>query len=292
MKKLKKFILITGASSGIGEISAELLAQKGFHVFAGVRKSEDVEKLKSKALNITPVIIDVTSEDTINGAFAKISEITEGFGLSGLVNNAGIAVAGPMEFLPLDKLRYQMEVNVIGQVAVIQKFLPLLRKGQGRIVNISSVAGLASFPLNGAYSASKFAFEAVSDALRRELSLWGIPVSIIEPGVIKTPIWEKSVSLVEETIKNMPPQAEKYYGKFYQGAVEKMRKKVDEKGAKPEEVAEKILQALTAKNPKTRYLVGKDAFILSMIINLPDKWLDKLICKKLEPNKQLNVNKF
>ena len=277
-----KYIFITGASSGIGRISAITLAKNGFQVLAGVRKEEDAQKLRDENLNITPVFIDVTNQDSINEAFNRVSEIVGNNGLYGLVNNAGIAVAGPLEFLPIDRLRHQLEINVIGQVAVIQKMLPLIRKGQGRIVNTSSIAGFTAFPFKGAYAASKFAVEGLSDSLRRELRPWRIPVSIIEPGVIKTPIWQKSINLVEDIVAEMPPEAEKYYGVVYRNLLERTLKRVERSGAAPEQVAKAILHALTAKNPKTRYLVGKDAHFLSKILTkLPDKIVDSFICKRV-----------
>ena len=278
----KKYIFITGASSGIGKVSAITLAKKGFHVFAGVRKQEDAENLKIENPDITPIFIDVTNQDSVNGAFNKISEITADKGLYGLVNNAGIAVAGPLEFLPIDRLRLQLEINVIGQISVIQKMLPLIRKGQGRIINISSIAGFTAFPFKGAYAASKFAVEALSDSLRRELRPWKIPISIVEPGVIKTPIWQKSINLVEEIVAEMPPEAEKYYGAVYRNLLERTLKRVERSGSDPEQVAKAILHALTSKKPKTRYLVGQDAHFLSKILTkLPDSLIDTFICKRV-----------
>ena len=277
-----KYIFITGASSGIGRISAITLAKNGFQVLAGVRKQEDAEKLRDENLNIIPIFIDVTKQDSINEAFNKVSEIIGNNGLYGLVNNAGIAVAGPLEFLPIDRLRHQLEINVIGQIAVTQKMLPLIRKGQGRIINTSSIAGFTAFPFKGAYAASKFAIEGLSDSLRRELKPWRIPVSIIEPGVIKTPIWQKSINLVEDIVAEMPPEAEKYYGVVYRNLLERTLKRVERSGAAPEQVAKAILHALTSKNPKTRYLVGQDAHFLSKILTkLPDKIVDSFICKRV-----------
>ena len=249
---------------------------------AGVRKEQDAENLKAENPNITPIFIDVTKQDSINEAFNKIFEIIGDNGLYGLVNNAGIAVAGPLEFLPVDRLRLQLEINVTGQVNVIQKMLPLIRKGQGRIINISSIAGFTAFPFKGAYAASKFAVEALSDSLRRELKPWKIFVSIIEPGVIKTPIWEKSISLVEDIVAEMPPEAEKYYGTVYRNLLERTMKRVEKSGANPEEVAKAILHALNAKKPKTRYLVGKDAYFLSKFLTkLPDFFVDTFICRRV-----------
>lgn len=282
MSQKQKYILITGASSGIGEISAVTLAESGFQVIAGVRKEEDAERLRSKHKNITSVFIDVTNNDSINEAFNKITEIVGENGLFGLVNNAGIAIAGPLEFLPVERLRQQLEINVIGQVNITQHALPFIRKAQGRIANISSIAGFTAFPFKGAYAASKFAVEALSDSLRRELKPWGIPVSIIEPGVIKTPIWEKSINLVEDIIAEMPPEAEKYYGSVYRNLLERTLKRVQNKGALPEQVAKAILHTMTSSRPKTRYLVGKDAYFLSYCLTkLPDKCVDHFICKRV-----------
>jgi len=258
-----------------------MLAEKGFKVFAGIRKQEDAEKLEQENSEIIPVFIDVTSQESICNAFAQISERTEGQGLWGLVNNAGIAVAGPMEFLPIDKLRLQLEINVIGQMAVTQAFMPLVRKTSGRIINISSISGFTAFPFKGAYCASKHAIEALSDSLRRELRPWGIKVSIIEPGVIKTPIWEKSMNLVDDMVQQMPEAAEKHYGTVYKNLLGRTMQRVEKKGANPEEVAKAIIHALTDKKPKIRYLIGKDAKFLSKLIQLPDSIIDWFICKRV-----------
>lgn len=282
MSENKKYVFITGASSGIGKITAITLAKNGFQILAGVRKEEDAQKLKAESSNIIPIFLDVTNQDSINDAFNKIFEIIENNGLYSLVNNAGIAVAGPLEFLPIERLRQQLEINVIGQIAITQKLLPLIRKGQGRIINISSIAGFTAFPFKGAYAASKFAVEGFSDSLRRELKPWKIPVCIIEPGVIKTPIWEKSINLVEDIVEEMPLEAEKYYGSVYKNLLCRTMKRVENKGASPEEVAKAILHALTSKKPKARYLVGKDAYFLRYFLTkLPDKIVDSFICKRV-----------
>src|SRR5262245_5535409 len=182
-------IVITGASSGIGR--AMRLDQLGFHVFAGVRNPADGDALKSKSSErLSPVLLDVTSEDSIARAARSIGDAP----IAGLVNNAGIAVGGPLEMVPIPLWRKQFEVNVIGQVAVTQAFLPLLRVGRGRIVNIGSIAGRSALPFTSPYCSSKFALEGLSDSLRMELRQWGISVSIVEPGSIRTPIWEKSLA--------------------------------------------------------------------------------------------------
>src|SRR5215469_18875207 len=214
-------VIITGASTGIGEACALRLVSRGFRVFAGVRKELDGGALKQKASDrLTPIILDVTDAASIKSAAAAVAEALGGEGLSGLVNNAGIAIAGPLEFLPIDELRNQFEVNVIGQIAVTQAFLPLLRKGHGRIVNMGSIAGKSALPFIGPYCASKFALEALTDSLRMELLPWNIPVSIIEPAYVTTPIWQKSLQTGEKVAAMLPPQAHELYGH----AITSMRK--------------------------------------------------------------------
>lgn len=277
---MTRYILITGASSGIGRTTALMLAENGFTVFAGVRKEQDALDIKRE--NIIPVFIDVTDERLVGEAFGTIEETVGESGLYALVNNAGIAVAGPMEFLPIEKLRHQLEINVIGQVRVTQTFLPLVRKAHGRIVNISSIAGFTAFPFKGAYSASKHAFEAVSDSLRRELKQWDIQVSLVQPGIVKTPIWNRSLELFSQTICEMDEYARNYYGNYCDPLIEKMKKKVEKLAIPSERVAESVFKALNDKNPKTRYLVGKDAHLLNLLRFLPDKILDGILCSHLK----------
>ena len=183
-------VVVTGASTGIGEAAALHLKELGFEVRAGVRKDEDAERLRAQG--VSPLKLDVTDTSSVAAAAAEVGE--EVFGL---VNNAGVAVSAPVEFVPIDQLRRQLEVNLIGQVAVIQAFLPALRQSHGRIVNISSIGGRIALPLASPYAASKFALEAVSDSLRREVAQFGIEVSLVEPGGVKTPIWKKGTETAE-----------------------------------------------------------------------------------------------
>src|ERR687896_2441470 len=199
-------VLVTGASSGIGGATVLHLRELGFDAVAAVRKDEDAERLAGRG--VRAVKLEVTDVDSIAAARDELGEGP----LAGLVNNAGIAVAAPLEFLPLDQLRRQLEVNLIGQLAVTQAFLPALRAGRGRIVNVSSIGGRVALPLVGAYNASKFGLEAVSDSLRRELLPQGVDVIVIEPGGVKTPIWKKGNELAGEIAEDMPPDAERLYG--------------------------------------------------------------------------------
>jgi NAD(P)-dependent dehydrogenase (short-subunit alcohol dehydrogenase family) len=265
-------VLVTGASSGIGEATALHLRELGFDAVAAVRKDEDAERLAARGLRTAR--IDVTDVDSIAAARAELGDRP----LAGLVNNAGIAVAAPLEFLPLDQLRHQLEVNLIGQLAVIQRFLPALRAGRGRIVNVSSIGGRVALPLVGAYHASKFALEAISDTLRREILSQGVDVIVIEPGGVKTPIWSKGNELATELISDMPPEAASLYGSQIAAIRKETAKIADETGIDPSEVAKAIGHALTAKRPRARYLVGRDAKMRAPAAAvLPDRLLDRLV---------------
>lgn len=289
---LTRAVVITGTSSGIGEACALHLAQRGFRVFAGVRREEDGARLKQQASgHLTPVLIDITDATSIAAAAETVGGAAGELGLVGLVNNAGIAVAGPLEFLPIDRLRQQFEVNVFGHVAVIQAFLPLLRKGRGRIINIGSIGGRMSFPFSGAYTASKFAMEALTDSLRMELQPWGIAVSILEPGSVPTPGWEKSRIAGERLLEELPQQAREYYGPAMNALAETAKKIAKGAVSPPQAVAKVVEQALTSRRPKTRYLVGIDARIQAMLAKaLPDRLRDKLIIQRLGLPKEVKRN--
>src|SRR5919204_4783282 len=209
----ERAVLITGASTGIGEACALHLDRLGFTVFAGIRKEADGRALQAKASpRLTPLALDVTDQGQVTATVQTIESSLGAGGLWGLVNNAGIAVGGPLEFLPVDEFRLQLEVNVVGQLRVIQAVLPLVRRARGRIVNMSSVSGKLSAPFMGPYSSSKFALEAISDALRLELRPWGIMVSVIEPSNVATPIWGKSLQAGMAVIERLPARAREPYG--------------------------------------------------------------------------------
>jgi len=266
-------VLVTGASTGIGRATAELLHERGFRVFAGVRKQEDAESLR--AAGILPLILDVTDEKHIAAAARAIAD--DGGGLYGLVNNAGIASAAPLEFVPVDDLRHQLEVNVVGQVAVTQAVLPLLRAANGRIVNITSIGGLIAGQMLGPYNASKFALEAVTHVLRQELAPWGIEVVAIEPGVIATPIWSTSAASADRMLAPRLAEVTALYGAQIEAA-QKMAANGTKHGIPPLEVAKAVEKALTASRPKTRYPVGTDAKIgAALLARLPDRTRDRLL---------------
>ena len=275
-----KSVVITGASTGIGASCAHYLDARGFRVFAAVRKQEDAERLESEGSdNLSAVILDVTRQETIE----RSREIVEGElgerGLDALVNNAGINVSGPLEFVSLDRLREQFEVNVFGQVAVTQAFLEMLRQARGRVVNISSIAGRVTTPLIGPYSMSKFALESFTDALRGELLPWGVDVISVEPGAINTPIWTKALDAQPNRVDSLSERAKALYGQ----RIENLRKLAQQAAdrAIPADVVSKVIHhALTARSPRVRYLVGRDAYARAIMSRvLPTRWLDKLFLR-------------
>jgi NAD(P)-dependent dehydrogenase (short-subunit alcohol dehydrogenase family) len=274
-------VVITGASTGIGAASAVQLARRGFRVFAGVRKVADGENLKNQSAEIVPLPLDVTDAAQIAAAAECVTKAVGAAGLAGLVNNAGIVVAGPLEILPLDELRRQLEVNVVGQVAVLQALLPLLRMARGRIVNISSVNGRFTPPYMAPYSASKHALEAVNDALRSELRAWGISVSIIEPGATATPIWDKSLAAAQALANEVSDEHMKLYRSDLE-ALTAATRELARTALPVETVARCVVHALTAARPRTRYPVGLKANLLMRAYKwIPDRVWDWIVQRSL-----------
>jgi NAD(P)-dependent dehydrogenase (short-subunit alcohol dehydrogenase family) len=258
-------VLVTGASSGIGKECAFLLAAEGFQVFAGVRRQEDASALASAGhASLMPVILDVTVPSSISAALGTILEAIPVDADFALVNNAGIAVAAPLELLELDALRRQFEVNVFGHVAVTKAFLPLLRARQGRIIFIGSLFGKIGVPLVSPYSAAKFAIEAIADAFAIELWPWRIRVSLLEPGNIATPIWDKFKDHAHATRGTGDTESGELY-RDVQGSMLRLAEWFGRAGITPQRVARVVLKALCARRPRTRYLVGWDAKILGRI---------------------------
>jgi NAD(P)-dependent dehydrogenase (short-subunit alcohol dehydrogenase family) len=275
-------IVVTGASTGIGRATAIELDRIGYRVFAGVRKDSDAESIRGEGSDrLEPLEIDVADEASVAAAAKSVEEKIGDAGLAGLVNNAGIVVAGPLEGLPLDGLRRQLEVNVVGQVAVTQAFIPALRRARGRIVLMSSVGGRISIPFMSPYHVSKWGLEAIGDALRLELKPWGMDVVIVEPGAIATPFWQKGQDTADEVEGNMDPEMRRLYGEQLE-AVRGAARKSEAEGIPPERVAEVVAKALTSARPKTRYLVGRDAKLNARIRKIvPDRLFDRLISREL-----------
>jgi len=271
-------VFITGASTGIGAACARALAGRGWSVFAGVRRTEDGVALAAGAEGrIHPVLLDVTDRAQIKQVAQTVSELCGETGLQGIVNNAGIALAGPLEFLPMEAIERQFEVNVLGLIAVTQAFMPMIRAGHGRVVLMGSNSGFLCEPFLAAYGATKHALEAIADSLRTELRPWQIEVALIQPGSIRTPIWDKSRSATEKLFVGLPPQCEELYAAPI-AALRKMVEKIPAMAIPPERVAQAVVHALEARRPRTRYPVGLDSVLGSMIVRwVPDRLLDWII---------------
>jgi NAD(P)-dependent dehydrogenase (short-subunit alcohol dehydrogenase family) len=271
-------VLITGASTGIGRATALRLDAAGWRVFAGVRKEEDATALsEAGSERLAPLILDITDAEQIAAAAARVEAESEG-GLDGLVNNAGVAIPGPLETLAIADFRRQVEVNMTGHVAVTQALLPAVRAARGRIVFISSIGGRVALPLTGAYHAAKFGIEAVGDVFRQELRPWGISVSIVEPGSIDTPIWERGERTADEIATT---ERETLYGKAVEGYRKAIRETA-ERGIPPEQAAKAIEHALTSGRPRARYLVGLEAKVGARAkLLIPTRIFDRIVAKKM-----------
>jgi NAD(P)-dependent dehydrogenase (short-subunit alcohol dehydrogenase family) len=268
-------VLVTGATSGIGLVTSRLLAAEGFRVLGGAFPTEDTAALREAGG--TPVPLDVTDEASVRRARDEVSEALVGAPLWGLVNNAGIVGAGPIEYVDLTELRRVFEVNVFGLVAVTQAFLPQLREARGRIVNMSSLSALLAVPFLSPYNASKAAVEAISDSLRREVEHFGVEVVIVEPGVTRTPLWRHADAIDLGPFRSTP----------YAAALEKVHGTAVRKGGKgqpPENVARAIVQALTDPKPPTRIRVQrklKAKIRYSLLPLLPDRLIDRLVADRV-----------
>jgi NAD(P)-dependent dehydrogenase (short-subunit alcohol dehydrogenase family) len=275
-----KSVLVTGASSGIGRATVRRLDAAGWKVFAGVRKEEDAAALRAESSErLEPVMLDVLDADAIAAAAERIG--AEAGGLDGLVDNAGGAVPGPLEALPIEDFRRQVELNLTAQLAVTQAMLPAIRKARGRVVLISSMGGRVALPFTGAYHAAKFGLEGLGDSLRQELAPWGIKVVLVEPGSIDTPIWTRGEEDADKILSGASPRLHELYG----AAIEKYRKVVKdtaERGIPPEKVAAKIEHALDARRPRSRYLVGIDAQVMGRLKPfVPTPLFDRLIAQAM-----------
>ena len=274
-------VVVTGTSTGIGAATALHLADMGFHVFAGVRRAADGKALQERtSARLTPLIIDVTDGRTIAAAAAVVADTVGDRGLAGLVNNAGIGKPAPLEFQPMADFRTQLEVNLFGPVAMIQAFLPKIRTGGGRIVNVGSIGGMLVLPLNGAYSASKFGLRAISDALRLELRQWHIHVSLIEVAPVKTAIFGKTFAEIDALQDTL---GEAHYG-LYEQQIAAIRKAVEKAAAdadSPKVIAKAVAHALTSDKPKTRYLAGHGGRQTAIAAALPDRARDLALVREL-----------
>jgi NAD(P)-dependent dehydrogenase (short-subunit alcohol dehydrogenase family) len=274
----KELIVVTGASTGMGAATARELAHKGFHVLAGVRREADAEALVADGLEgLEPRILDITVESDVAAIADRVTNDPLHRPLRALVNNAGIAINAPVETLPIAEWRKQFEVNLFGHIAVTQALLPALLLSSGTVVNISSVGGKVVLPTYGAYAGSKFALEAVSDALRREVGHLGIKVVVVEPGAVKTEMAERGIATAEGLMANMTAAQLARYDDLA-AAVTAQARSFGEDGVSAEHAAKVIGKAATASRPRTRYTIGRDAAILLRISRVvSDRVLDRIV---------------
>jgi NAD(P)-dependent dehydrogenase (short-subunit alcohol dehydrogenase family) len=273
-----ELIVVTGASTGIGAATVKELAHKGFHVLAGVRREADADALRGLGIQgIEPRILDITVESHVTAIADRVAHDPQGRPLRALVNNAGIAINAPVETLPIAQWRQQFEVNLFGHIAMTQALLPALLNSAGTVVNISSVGGKVVLPTYGAYAGSKFALEAVSDALRREVGSAGIKVVVVEPGAVRTEIAERGIATSEGLMADMTAAQLARYGELMD-AVTAQARSFNDTGVSADAAARVIAKAVTASRPRTRYTVGRDAAILLRISRfISDRSLDRIV---------------
>jgi NAD(P)-dependent dehydrogenase (short-subunit alcohol dehydrogenase family) len=277
-------VVVTGASTGIGRATALFLDGRGYRVFAGVRKQADAEDLQRQSSDrLTPITIDVTDEESIASAKQQVTEAIGDEGLAGLVNNAGVGGGGgPIEHMALEDLRDTLEVNLVGQVAVTQAFLRLIRRGKGTIVFVASIGGRVASPFMSPYNTSKFGIEALGESLRHELRPWEIDVAVVEPGSIDTEIWDKGNEAIRERVGKMPEDARRLYGRQLERFGEVIKETAG-RGIPPEKVASVIWKAISSDHPRHRYLVGTDAKIGARLKGtLPDRAFSKLAGRQMK----------
>jgi NAD(P)-dependent dehydrogenase (short-subunit alcohol dehydrogenase family) len=280
--EIQELAVITGTSTGIGAATARELARRGFHVLAGVRRDRDADAIRGPG--IEPLIIDITNPDHIQALATRVHEDPQGRAVRALVNNAGIGVNAPVEAFAIDEWRRLFEVNLFGHVAVTQALLPALIRSKGRVVNISSVGGKIAMATYGPYAGTKFALEAVSDSLRRELAPFGVQVVVVEPGAVRTEMPGRAMATAHELASAMTPEQSQRYGGLVQ-AINAQTASHTKSGLPAEAAAKVIAKAITARKPRTRYTIGRDAALITRLARfLPDRTLDRVIAAALRPH--------
>lgn len=279
---MQELAIVTGASTGIGAATARELARRGFHVLAGVRRDQDADAIRQPG--IEPVILDITDREHIQTLAVRIDEDPQGRALRALVNNAGVQTNLPIEAFAIDEWRRMFEVNLFGHVAMTQTVLPALMRSSGRVVNISSVGGKVAMATYGPYAATKFALEAFSDSLRRELAPSGVAVVVVEPGAVRTEMLDRAIATANDLAPGLTPEHLQRYGALVQ-AVNTQAISSTKSGVPPDTAAKVIAHAITARRPRTRYTVGRDAALITRLVRvLPDRALDRVLTAALRPH--------
>lgn len=277
----REIVVVTGASAGIGAATAREMAARGFHVLAGVRRDTDADAIR--ATNLEPIMLDITDQSGISALVQRITEDPEQRRLRALVNNAGMGVNAPLETYPLSEWRRLFDVNLFGHVAMMQALLPALIESGGTIVNISSIGGKVAMAAYGPYAATKFAMEAVSDALRREVGPLGVKVVVVEPGAVTTGMLGRVDAAGQRVISGMTAEQRDRYAALMQAVISQAQASVPG-GAPPEEAARVIADAITSRRPRTRYTVGRStALVVRLVRFMSDRMLDRLLASNLKP---------
>ncbi|WP_437599594.1 SDR family NAD(P)-dependent oxidoreductase [Sorangium sp. So ce590] len=279
--EIQEIAIITGASTGIGAATARELARRGFHVLAGVRRDRDADAIRGPG--IEPLILDITSPDHIQALAARVREDPQRRAVRALVNNAAIGVNAPVEVFAIDEWRRLFEVNLFGHIVVTQTLLPALIRSKGRVVNISSVGGKIAGATYGPYASTKFALEAVSDSLRREVAPLGVQVVVVEPGAVRTEMPGRAIATANEIASAMTPEQSQRYGGLVQ-AITAQTAFYTKSGLPADAAAKVIAKAVTARKPRTRYTIGREAALLPLVRILPDWILDLLFAAALRPH--------
>jgi NAD(P)-dependent dehydrogenase (short-subunit alcohol dehydrogenase family) len=279
--EIQEIVIITGASSGIGAATARELARRGFHVLAGVRRDQDADVIRGPG--IEPLIIDVTNPDHIRALATRVHGDPEGRAVRALVNNAAIGVNAPVEVFPIDEWRRLFEVNFFGHIAVTQALLPDLIRSKGRVINVSSVGGRMAMATYGPYASTKFALEAVSDALRRKIAPFGVQVVVIEPGAVRTKIAGRAIATANKVASTMTSEQRQRYGRLVP-AITAQAASATESGLSADAAAKVLAEAVTALKPRTRYTIGREAALLPLLAILPDRMLDRIFAAALRPH--------
>lgn len=278
----EELILITGTSTGMGAATARELARRGYHVLAGVRRESDADALRAAGLE--PVLLDITRPDQIAAVAGRIGDDPAGRPLRAVINNAGIAINAPIELLSMDEWRHQFEVNFFGHVAVTKAVLPALHASAGRVVNISSIGGKVALATYGAYAGAKFAMEAMSDALRRELAPHGVQVVVVEPGGVRTEITSRGIDRLSGTLATLSPVERSRYGGLLQAVISQATA-FTKAGRSAEAAGRVIADAATTRRPRARYTIGRDAAMMTRLPRLlPDRVLDRMLAANLRPH--------
>ncbi len=274
----QEIVIVTGASSGIGEATTRELARRGFHVLAGIRRDQDADAIRG--LNIEPLILDITNPDHIRALADRVHGDPQGRAVRALINNAGMGVNAPVEVFALDQWRHLFEVNFFD---VTQTLLPALIRSKGRVINISSVGGKIAMATYGPYASTKFALEAVSDSLRREIAALGVQVVVVEPAAVRTKIGDRAIARAQEVASTMTPEQSERYGRLVESITAQATSAM-ESGLSAEAAAKVIAQAVTARKPRTRYTIGREAALLPLLTTLPDRMLDRILAAALRPH--------